>query len=393
MNNYFVNNTLYHLITINLEKMTFDAEDKLCWCSPKTGKILKDVLAGHRLTKEEGIFLLNAKGRDVLAIASAADLKREEKKGPYVTYVRNQNLNFTNCCINSCGFCSFCRKPGATDLFTLERDEITAKVNLAKKREVTEICSVGGLHPDFDADSYISILSLIKKTAPDIHIHAHNPMEVWYGAEKSKISTIEMLTRMRKAGLGSMCGTAAEILVDDIRKKICPGKIDTQTWERIIREAHSLGIKTTATIMYGHTESPCDVIEHLDILRNIQDDTGGFLEFVPLSFVHKNTPIYMAGKARAGATGREDILMTAVSRLYLDNFDNIQVSWVKTGRKLAQVLLMSGGNDLGGTMYEESISKEAGASDTEYLSPTDMERIVKDCGRKLVQRTTLYEST
>ncbi|MBN2735110.1 MAG: 5-amino-6-(D-ribitylamino)uracil--L-tyrosine 4-hydroxyphenyl transferase CofH [Methanomicrobiaceae archaeon] len=372
--------------------MTSGLKDRLCRCSTsETGKILENVLAGNRLTKEDALTLLNAKGRDVFEIASAADIIREEKTGSAVTYVRNQNLNFTNYCINSCGFCSFCRKSGDSDIFCLSRDEIVAKVNQAKERGVSEICSVGGLHPDFDADTYTGFLSLVHETAPEIHIHANNPMEVWYGAEKSGISTVEMLSRMKEAGLGSMCGTAAEILVDDIRKVICPGKVDTKTWERIIREAHGLGIKTTATIMYGHIESPSDIVTHLDLLRNIQDDTRGFLEFVPLSFIHNNTPIYLAGRARAGATGREDILMTAVSRLFLDNFDNIQVSWVKSGKKLAQLLLMAGGNDLGGTMFEESISKEAGASDTEYLDPEDMKRMAEDCGRKLVRRTTLYD--
>ncbi len=195
---------------------------------------------------------------------------------------------------------------------------------------------------------------------------------------------------MKEAGLGSLCGTAAEILVDDVRKVICPGKIPTDEWIRIIKEAHTLGIPTTATIMYGHCETVKDRISHLSILRSIQDDTRGFTEFVPLSFVHMNTPLFRKGLARPGATGREDLLMTAVSRLYLDNIDHIQVSWVKTGVKMAQIGLMAGADDLGGTMYEESISKGAGAVNTDYLDPAEMERVALDIGRTLHERDTLY---
>ena len=218
-----------------------------------------------------------------------------------------------------------------------------------------------------------------------------NPMEVAYAARRSGISTREVLCAMKDAGLGSMCGTAAEILVDSVRDKICAEKIPTDEWIRIIREAHGLGIKTTATIMYGHCETDADRGEHLNILRSIQDETHGFTEFVPLSFIHLNTPLFRYGLARAGATGREDLLMVATSRLFLDNFQNIQVSWVKEGIKLAQLGLIAGGNDLGGTMFEESISKGAGAVNTDYLDPKEMKRVVEDLGRCLRRRTTLYE--
>ncbi len=353
--------------------------------------LLDDVLNGHRLTEAEALTLLKTKGREIWTVAAAADEMREQKNGDFVTFVRNQNLNITNNCVNSCGFCSFSRKPGAKDLFRLDEKIIKEKVAEAKAREVTEICSVSGLHPEFTAQSYLDVLRWIHETAPEIHIHANNPMEVFYGAKNSNISSHEMLRRMKDAGLGSLCGTAAEILVDDIRKIICPGKIDTETWDRIIREAHSLGIRTTATIMYGHIDSQKDRISHLRLIRDIQDDTGGFTEFVPLSFIHYNTPIYLKGIAQPGATGRDDLLMIAVSRLYLDNIDNIQVSWVKYGKKLAQLGLLAGGNDLGGTMFEESISREAGAENTEYLDPSEMKRMAEDIGRRLQERTTLYE--
>jgi FO synthase subunit 2 len=216
-------------------------------------------------------------------------------------------------------------------------------------------------------------------------------MEVAYAAKKSHMSTQEVLIAMKEAGLGSMCGTAAEILVDAIRKKICAQKVSTAEWVRIIREAHELGIPTTATIMYGHCESVEDRVKHLAILREIQDETHGFTEFVPLSFIHMNTPIFRKKLARAGATGREDLLMVAVARLYLDNFRNIQVSWVKEGIKMAQLSLIAGANDLGGTMFEESISKGAGATNTDYLDPDEMQRVAEDVGRTLRRRTTLYE--
>ena len=353
--------------------------------------LLRDLSGGHRLTDEEALRLMNATGRDVWAIADCADRAREERVGDAVTYVRNQNINVTNICVNSCGFCGFSRKDGDRDAYFLDRAASREKAGMARERGVTEICTVSGLHPAFDADSYVDILSWIRESAPGIHLHASNPMEVAYGAARSGISTTEMAERLKGAGLGSMCGTAAEILVDRVRSVVCPGKIDTATWERIIREVHGLGIPTTATIMYGHCETVADRVRHLAILRSIQDDTGGFTEFVPLSFIHMETPLYRKGLAAAGATGREDLLMMAVSRLFLDNIPHIQSSWVKLGRKLAQLGLIAGADDLGGTMYEESISRGAGAKDTEYLDPAEMERMAEDLGRPLRQRTTLYD--
>jgi FO synthase subunit 2 len=354
-------------------------------------QILDDIRSGSSPDETDALALLNTTGRETWEVASAADTIREKKAGNDITWVRNQNINVTNICINSCGFCGFCRKPGDPDVYFFDEETLRTKVREAESRGVTEICTVSGLHPDFDAESYLSLLRLIREEAPDIHIHASNPMEVYYGAKKSGISTEEMLSRMKDAGLGSMCGTAAEILVDDVREKICPGKISTREWIRIIKEAHYLDIPTTATMMYGSIERPEDIVTHLKIVRDIQDETGGFTEFVPLSYIHGQTPLYRQGLSRAGATGRNDILITAVARLFLDNFENIQTSWVKFGTKLAQLCLISGANDIGGTMYEESISKSAGAKDTEYLDPVEMERMSEDLGRKLVRRTTLYQ--
>jgi FO synthase subunit 2 len=296
----------------------------------------------------------------------------------------------TNLCVNSCGFCGFSKKPGEKGIYFYEKPEIQKRAALAKTRKVSEICTVSGLHPDFTAQSYIDIYRWIREAAPGVHIHASNPMEVAYAARRSGISTKEVLASMKAAGLGSLCGTAAEILVDEVRKVICPQKVTTEEWIRIIREAHGLGIPSTATIMYGHCESDEDRVRHLAILREIQDGTHGFTEMVPLSFVHMNTRLFKKGVARAGATGREDLLMIAVSRLFLDNFKNIQVSWVKEGIRMAQLGLVAGANDLGGTMFEESISKGAGAVNTDYLDPAEMKRIAEDIGRTLRQRTTLY---
>lgn len=354
-------------------------------------QILNDILSGSIPDEGEALTLLNASGRETWKIAAFADLMREEKTGNDITWVKNQNINVTNICINSCGFCGFCRKKEDSDTYFFDDEILRSKVREAKARGVSEICTVSGLHPDFNAESYISLLRLIREEAPEIHIHAANPMEVSYGARQSKISTKEMLYAMKEAGLNSMCGTAAEILVDDIRKKICPGKVSTEEWIRIIKEAHNIGIQTTATIMYGSIEEPKDVVAHLRIIRDIQDETGGFTEFVPLSYIHEQTPLFRQGFSKRGATGRYDILISAVSRLYLNNFTNIQTSWVKFGTKFAQLCLIAGANDIGGTMFEESISKSAGASDTEYLDPEEMDRMSNDLGRRLVRRTTLYE--
>ena len=359
--------------------------------TPPLQELLCDTLAGHRLTEEEAVRLFATRDRDVWAIAVAADELREERIGDVVTYVRNQNINVTNLCVNACGFCGFSRKPGDPDVYRYDETAVRKKAREARERNVTEICTVSGLHPGFDAQSYIDIYSWIRDEAPAVHIHASNPMEVAYAARRSGLSTREVLIAMKAAGLSTLCGTAAEILVDDLRRVICPDKIDTATWVRVIREAHYLGIPSTATIMYGHCESDADRARHLGILREIQDETHGFTEFVPLSFIHENTALYRAGLARAGATGREDLLMFAVARLFLDNFDHVQASWVKLGTKMAEAALLAGADDLGGTLFEESISREAGARGTSYLDPGDMRRMAEDLGRMLRQRTTIYD--
>jgi len=353
--------------------------------------LLSGAAGGDRISEKDALRLFTTRNRDVWKIAAAADEKRQEVAGDAVTYVRNQNVNVTNICVNTCGFCGFSKKPGDEGCYFHDETVIREKAALAKKRDVTEICTVSGLHPAFTAQSYTDVYRWICEEAPGVHLHASNPMEVAYAARRSGMTTNEVLSAMKGAGLASMCGTAAEILTDPVRRQICPQKIPTKEWVRIIKEAHRLGIPTTATIMYGHCESDEDRVRHLAILREIQDETRGFTEFVPLSFIHMNTPIYRDGIARAGATGREDLLMVAVARLFLDNFENIQVSWVKEGIKMAQLGLIAGANDIGGTMFEESISKGAGATNTDYLDPAEMQRVAEDLGRTLCRRTTLYK--
>jgi FO synthase subunit 2 len=353
-------------------------------------EILADARAGDRMTTGEALILLSAKGRDIYDILKAADELREEKVGPVVTYVRNQNIHITNICKNLCGFCAFGRRATDEGAFCDDQETLRRKVLRALENRVTEICLLSGVHPDFDADRYTGVLSCVRETAPGIHIHAFSPDEVSHAAAQSGLTTRDVLSMFRSAGLGSLQGTAAEILVDSVRGVICPSKVSSAEWVRIIREAHAMGIFSTATIMYGSCETPADRVSHLSILRDIQDETGGFSELVPLSFLHQNTRLYREGLAPAGATGREDLLMIAVSRLFLDNFRNIQVSWGKIGLKMAQLALQSGANDLAGTMFSDEVSESAGALGADYFEPAEMERICRDIGRDLRQRLTDY---
>jgi len=353
-------------------------------------QLLHDIREGHRMTETEAEALLNLRGREVFSVLEASDYMREKKAGNTISYVRNQNIHITNICKNLCGFCGFGKSPGDEGAYCNDREEIEKKVALAMEREVTEICLLSGVHPDFTIESYEDILGWVTSAAPGVHIHAFSPDEVAHASDRGSISTAEVLERMRNAGLGSLQGTAAEILVDDVRSVICPNKLNTEKWTQIIGEAHRMKIPTTATIMYGSYENAGDRAKHLAILRDIQDETGGFTELVPLTYIHAGTPLYQQGIAHAGATGMEDILLIAVSRLFLDNFKNIQVSWGKLGLKMSELALASGANDFAGTMFADDVSRDAGAESAEYLDPLVMERIAQDLGRPLRQRTTLY---
>jgi FO synthase subunit 2 len=353
--------------------------------------LLEDVLGGHRLTEQEAVGLLKTRDGGIWEIAAAADRMREMKAGNTVTYVRNQNLHITNICKNVCGFCGFGKPKGAEETFFFGKEQIQEQAALAKEREVTEVCLLSGVHPDFNADSYTDIISWVREVVPEADIHTGSPDELAWAAKKSGISTGEVIRMVRDAGLGTLQGTAAEILVDRVREIICPRKVSTDEWVRIIKEAHGMGIKSTATIMYGSVESEEDRVRHLSVLRDIQDETGGFTELVPLSWLYEHTPLFESGIAPPGATGREDLLLHAVSRLFLDNFDNIQVPWQKVGLKMTSLLLRAGGNDIGGTMFVDAVSADAGGEAGGFFDPEEMRRIAEDLGLTLRQRTTTYE--
>ncbi|MEM1658786.1 MAG: 5-amino-6-(D-ribitylamino)uracil--L-tyrosine 4-hydroxyphenyl transferase CofH [Candidatus Jordarchaeales archaeon] len=354
--------------------------------------ILERALDGHLITVKEAETLFKVTGKELLALISVADELRRRIVGNIVTYVVNRNINFTNICINRCLFCAFSRPLGSAEGYMISLEELKKKVLEAVKLGATEVCIQGGLHPDADIELYLDIIRTVRAVSPNIHIHAFSPMEVKHASVNSGMSVESVLKAFKEAGLDSMPGTAAEILVDKVRRVICPNKIRTAEWIRIIKAAHRIGIPTSSTMMYGHIESERDKAVHIDILRRIQRSTGGFTEFVPLSFIHEKTSLYRMGLSKPGATGLEDVKVYAISRLMLgDVIRNIQVSWVKLGVKFAQFCLNAGANDFGGTLMEENISRFAGSTSGEYLPPSEIERIIRDCGRIPAQRTTTYE--
>ncbi len=345
----------------------------------------------QEISTEEAEILMGTQGKEFQALIIAADILREKLVGDEITFIQNWNINFTDICTGTCGFCAFKKNENDEDAYFLEIEEIVRRTKEAYNEGAVEVCIQGGLHQDIDAYFYEDILLNVKEEVPNIHIHAFSPMEIFYGASKAEITVKENLKMLKKAGLGSMPGTAAEILNDDIRDIICPGKLKTSEWIDVIETAHKTGVPTTCTMMYGHVENISHRVEHLEILREIQKRTGGLTEFVPLSFMHKNAPIYKKGISNAGTTGSEDLKLYAVSRLmFRDLIKNIQVSWVKLGFKFAQICLMAGTNDLGGTLGEENISRSAGAAHGVYTPPTELKRVIKDIGRIPAERNTLY---
>jgi FO synthase subunit 2 len=358
----------------------------------KTKKILEESL-DNPISSEDALYLMNVKGQDITALLLAADIVRKKIVGDKVTFLENRNINFTNVCVGTCGFCAFKRDEKDEDAFFMSVDEI---VDIAKKEYengAKEFCIQGGLHKDIDIYFYEDILREVKKACPNVHIHAFSPMELYYGSKKAEISLRDGLKLLKKVGLGTTPGTAAEILNDEVRKIICPTKLSTQEWIEVITTIHDVGIKTTATMMYGHIDTAENRIEHLNIIRNIQKETGGFTEFVPLSFMHEKAPLFLEGKAQTGATGTEDLKVYAISRLMFHNdLKNIQSSWVKLGFKFAQVSLLAGANDLGGTLGEENISKSAGASFGVKTEVSNLKKIIENIGRTPALRDTLYEN-
>lgn len=345
------------------------------------------------ISKKECLELFNDE-ENFFKILEIADYLRKKIVGDVVTYVVNRNINFTNICIGDCKFCAF--KRDLDSGYFLSVDEICKLALEAKKLGCTEVCIQGGLHPKIDIEFQSEILKKVHKiTEPygGIHIHAFSPMEIKHACENSGIDIKEGLKILKESGLNSMPGTAAEILDDGIREELCPSKLSTKEWIDIITTAHKIGIKTTSTIMYGHIEEYKHIVNHLFILKDIQEKTGGFTEFVPLSFMHKKAPLYRENKiCKSGATGLEDLKMYAISRiLFKDIIKNIQVSWVKLGFKLSQIGLKCGANDFGGTLIEESISKSAGAEYGVYIPKYEIENMVRRIGRIPKERNTLYE--
>ncbi|HEX4351899.1 MAG TPA: 5-amino-6-(D-ribitylamino)uracil--L-tyrosine 4-hydroxyphenyl transferase CofH [Polyangiales bacterium] len=372
-----------------------ELESTLSQTSPDVRCILEGVLSDRPLSIEDAVSLCDARGPDLRALIGTADTLRREQAGDRVGYVVNRNINFTNLCVKSCKFCAFSRTARSEERYYLEEEEIVRRARQAHELGATEVCIQAGLPPSPKPTLYLDLLNALKRALPDLHVHAFSPEEVKYGAELMGVSLREYLQALKAAGIGSLPGTSAEILDDAVRKRLAGGRIKTGEWLDVIRTAHEVGIKTTATIMYGHIETDLERMRHLDLLRSLQLETGGFSEFVPLSFVHAEAPLHfkqMLPDVRPGPTGNDVMRLIAISRLMLGpSFKNIQTSWVKEGIRQAQWLLDCGANDLGGTLMNESISTSAGAQHGQLMRPSDLRRAIRDAGRIPFERSTLYE--
>jgi FO synthase len=363
---------------------------------PPVDAALNRAERGERLDEREIETLFTARGDEVRAIAELANAVREQVNGDVITYVITRNINYTNICYYRCQFCAFSKGKlsenlrGKPELLSIR--EVVDRCHEAVARGATEVCMQGGIHPSFTGDFYVELLQAIKEELPGLHVHAYSPLEVHQGAETAGRSVAEQLRLLREAGLGTLPGTAAEILDDRIRKYLCPDKIRTAQWAEVVKEAHRQGLRTTSTIMFGSMEGPENWARHLAVLREIQEETGGFTEFVPLPFVHMEAPMFRKGRARRGPTWEEVVKMHAVARLaFRGLIDNIQVSWVKCGLDGCQMVLRAGANDLGGTLMNESISRAAGASHGQEVTPELMRETIRAIGRVPAQRTTTYE--
>jgi FO synthase len=363
--------------------------------TPEVALILERAAAGEELGEPDLVRLFRARGDDYHAICAAADALRQKVNAETVSYVVNRNINYTNICYFKCQFCAFAKGKMSESLrgtpYDLGLDEVVRRVREAWDRGATEVCMQGGIHPEYTGAKYLEILRAVKEALPGMHVHAFSPLEVAQGAETTGMTVPEFLRQLKVSGLGTLPGTAAEVLDDEVRRTLCPDKLSTDEWLEVVEHAHNAGFRTTSTIMYGHIDGPVNWARHLIRLRDLQKRTGGITEFVPLPFVHMEAPIYLKGNARPGPTFREAILMHAVARLALHpHITNIQVSWVKMGAEGAKAALNAGANDMGGTLMNESISRAAGASFGQELPPEQMEEIIRSVGRKPMQRTTLY---
>ncbi len=367
----------------------------LDWASGPVRAILGRHLDGGEISVDDGITLAGVTGRDLHALTLTADEMRRRQAGDVVTFIVNRNVNFTNVCIKHCGFCAFSRDHREEEGYFLPVEEVVRRAREAWDLGATEVCIQAGLPPKLDGRWYIDMTRALHTALPDLHLHAFSPEEVLYGSVRSGLPIKEYLAELKDAGLGTLPGTSAEILDQEIRDTIARGRITVDQWVEVITTAHALGIRTTSTIMFGHVETPAHWIRHLALLRNIQKDTGGFTEFVPLSLIHSEAPMYsknLVPNVRPGATGVEVVKVHALARLMLGAYlRNVQASWVKEGPKLAQLLLDAGCNDVGGTLINESISTSAGAGYGQLVPPAELKRIIREAGRVPAQRDTLYQ--
>ena len=355
--------------------------------SSSVSQILSNALFGNEISEDDGTVLFNCRDNEKVtdrsAIFAVADILRRRSKGDYVTFVVNRNINFTNICYMGCRFCGFAKRKEEAGSEWLEPAQVVERAQRAWDRGGTEVCIQGGLHPKMEGSYYRELILAIKASLPDMHIHAFSPFEVWYGSVKSKMSYRDFLSDLKDCGLGSMPGTAAEILDTEVRQKLTKNKLSAQCWEEIIRTAHDIGIPSTATIMYGHVDQPKHWSAHIALLREIQRDTGRFTELVPLSFVHTDSPLFLNNPnlVRPGPTDHEVDLMHSVSRIMLNGFiDNIQVSWTKLGAERARDMLSLGVNDLGGTLMNESISRSAGSKHGQEITASELCEIIRSTG-------------
>ena len=388
------------LIPAELESFpSLDWPDIAPRLTPSLRSSLQKVLetqTGASLSLNESNALANAEGDDLLGLLVAANILRAELAGNIVTYVVNRNMNFTNICFVGCKFCAFSRGPRESDAYFHSLDDMARKAREAWQLGCTEVCIQGGLPRELDKFYYRDILRAIKSAAPQMHIHAFSPMEIVYGVELTGMPLADYLSMLRDNGLGTLPGTAAEILDDQVRHVLSANKLSTAQWIEVIRTAHRCGIRTTSTLMYGHTETPEHWVRQMRLLRQIQSENdqsenGGFTEFVPLGFVHQNTLLFAQGLARTGPTLAEHLKVHALARILLaGSINNIQVSWVKLNRQLSQLCLHAGANDYGGTLMEENISREAGATAGQYTSPEDFQSLILEIGRIPAERNTTY---
>ena len=359
--------------------------------TPEVARLLDGALSGRELSQADAVTLLRAERADLHALIRAADVARRDDNGDDVSFVINRNINFTNVCYVGCSFCGFSRHADDADAYDRTMEQILEKCRDAVARGASEVCIQGGIDPKKTHDHYRLILDTIKAEFPQLHIHAFSPEEIDFGQKKSGMPLREYLLWLKDGGLGTIPGTAAEILDDSVRDVLSPRKLMTARWVEIVSAAHSVGLRSSATIMYGHIEKPEHVAAHMNLLRGLQKETGGFTEFVPLGFIHEKNVLGNVGFSRPGPSAADDLRLIAVARLFLRPWiRNVQMSWVKMGPKLAQLSLTAGANDFGGTLMEESISRESGADYGENLPPETLRRLIREMGRTPIERSTTY---